>query len=296
MRSWASCHDIVVAHGSKTLPVSVLSTLAAPAPIIYVNIGDPLAWAGTRMRMLRTRLLYRRVEAVAAISPKSAAVLSSRFGVPAEKLRVIPNGRDEDFFHPPNQQQRLDARAALGFSANELVVAFVGALAQEKRVDHLVRAVATMAPTTRLLIAGDGPLRGDLETLALRIGCRAHFLGQVSDVRKVYHASDVLALPSRTEGLPGVLIEAGLSGLPVVATRVGMVDDIVEAGSTGELVPCDVSLGALTSALSQAAAARSTYGQTARIRCESRFGLTSVAEAWLELLETVEDQTMLEMR
>jgi glycosyltransferase involved in cell wall biosynthesis len=287
VRSWASSFDVLIAHGSKSLPVSVLSLLGGVTPIVYVNIGDPRAWAGSRLRRRRTSLLYKGVDAVAAISPTSAAVLTSDFGVPPRKVRVIPNGRDDQYFVPSTAAERAEARSDLGIPCEGPVVGYVGALTEEKRVHLLVEAVAAL-PDAFLLVAGDGHLRPQLQALIqAQLPGRSRMLGQVSDVRSVYWSSDVLALPSRTEGLPGVLIEAGMCGLPVVATRVGMVEDVVSPGVTGELVARDAGREDFTEALVRSLERRDPYGSAARDHCTARFGLASVTGSWLALIKAM---------
>ena len=101
-----------------------------------------------------------------------------------------------------------------------------------------VRAVAAGPRDVVMLLAGDGPQRAETTALVQRLlPGRARILGEVADVRKVLAASDVLLLPSLTEGVPAILGEAGLVGIPVVATDVGGVSTVVEDGVTGLLVP-----------------------------------------------------------
>ena len=133
-------------------------------------------------------------------------------------------------------ERREAARESFGIG-DELTVALVGALSEEKRPELAVAAVA-LIDGVHLLVAGDGPLRTEIATRGITDAPgRVHVLGALADPSPVYDAADVLVLPSRTEGLPGVLIEAGLRGLPCVATDVGYVSDIVVDGETGVLVP-----------------------------------------------------------
>jgi glycosyltransferase involved in cell wall biosynthesis len=139
----------------------------------------------------------------------------------------------------------------------------------------------------RLAIAGDGPERAEVAAAARGLAPgRGDFLGAVADPAPALAAADVLVLSSRTEGIPAVLIEAGLSGLPVVATDVGGVREVVVPGETGILVPPrDVS--ALSGALRETLADGHGMGTAARARCLGRFAMTSIAERWDELLDRV---------
>jgi glycosyltransferase involved in cell wall biosynthesis len=179
--------------------------------------------------------------------------------------------------------RRHEARAQFGLPQEGKVVVYLGALTPEKQVDLAVAAV-TELPGVHLLIAGDGPERGALETLAEeRARGRVHFVGVADDSARVLAAGDLVVLPSRTEGLPVVLIEAGLSGLPVVATDVGFVHDIVVDRETGFLVsPGDLS--ALIDGIANALEDSGRVGQAARARCLVHFELDPVARAWDELI------------
>ena len=162
------------------------------------------------------------------------------------------------------------------------VVAYVGALSPEKRVGDAIDAVAGL-PAAHLVIAGAGPQGDDLATRAERDAPgRTHFLGMVKDTRLVYRAADVVVLPSVTEGIPATLIEAGLSGLPVVATDVGGIRQIVVPGETGFLVtPGDVEglRRVIDSAFGSA-----HFGDAARAHCLERFDLSVIADGWADLL------------
>jgi glycosyltransferase involved in cell wall biosynthesis len=146
-----------------------------------------------------------------------------------------------------------------------------------------VLAVAAL-PGVRLAIVGDGPQRGAVTAAARGLAPgRVDFLGPVVDPALTLAAADVLVLPSRTEGIPAVLIEAGLSGLPVVATDVGGVREVVVSGETGLLVaPGDGP--ALVGALRHALANGHGMGAAARERCLARFEMAAVAARWDDLL------------
>jgi glycosyltransferase involved in cell wall biosynthesis len=113
------------------------------------------------------------------------------------------------------------------------VAAMIGSLSEEKQVGHAIEAIARL-PDLVLLVAGDGPLRAELEVHAERVAPgRVRFLGNVDDVRTVLHACDVLVMTSRTEGMPGAVIEAGLCGIPTVAPAIGAMESLVIHDKTG---------------------------------------------------------------
>jgi glycosyltransferase involved in cell wall biosynthesis len=275
--------DVVVAHGSSTLPACAVATAGTRTPFVYVNIGDPRYWSSAPTRRLRVRLLLGRAARVSAISRRSADVLVDQYGVRLDRIRVIPNGRDAAPFLAADRAAGERLRAGLDIAAGTPVVLALGALSAEKRVDLAVRAVAAV-PDARLLVAGSGPEDASLRRLADHVGPgRVHFLGAVTDVPSVLAAADAVVLASDSEGLPGVLIEAGMAGVPAVATDVGWVADVVVDGVTGVLVPPGRS-DALADGLRRVLARRAEMGAAARTTCVERFDLRTVTDAWAGLL------------
>jgi glycosyltransferase involved in cell wall biosynthesis len=154
----------------------------------------------------------------------------------------------------------------------------------------VVRAVAALGDA-QVLIAGDGPDRADLEELATaQAPGRVHFAGRVSEPRDAYAAADVVVLPSRGgDSMPATLIEAGLSGRPVVACPIGAIPEIVVDGHTGRLVPSD-DLDALIDALRALLADpawRDELGRAAREHCAARFSIEHVGRQWGDVLDAV---------
>ena len=282
LRSEVRGADVVVAHGSRTLPAVVLAAAGLRRRLIYQNIGDPLFWAGERWRHRRVRFLLGRMSAVAALTEQSAQVLEEHFDVPAGRLLVIRNMRDGHRFHPPTPEGRTAARAALGLEPADRAVAIIGALSPEKRVGLAIEAAARV-PGAVLLVAGDGPERPALEQRAAEVPGSTRFLGSLTDVVPLLHACDVLLMTSESEGVPGVLIEAGLCGVPAVSTDVGFVSDVVEHGRTGLLVRT-AGAADLAGCLEEALEDRERLGAEARTRCLERFELDSVVDQWTRLL------------
>lgn len=275
--------DVVVGHGSATLVACAVAGAATSTPFVYRQISDQPFWVNTRSRRLRVRAYLRRPSAVVALWPGAAEVLAHQFGVPAGRICVIPNGVPKDRFPVPSGEVREAARAQLGLSPDSSVVASLNALVPEKGVDVAVRAVGELG--VELLIAGDGPERGHLEGLAEKVAPgKVRFMGNTADPRQVYAAADVVVLPSRGgDSMPAVLIEAGMSALPVVATRVGGTERIIEAGVTGEIAEPGQVTGFVV-ALEKVLADPRGYGRAARKQCVGNFDIDMVAGAWNRLL------------
>jgi glycosyltransferase involved in cell wall biosynthesis len=174
-----------------------------------------------------------------------------------------------------------------GSGSGEPVIAYVGALAAEKGVDTAIDAMRFIRGG-QLLIAGDGPRRADLLSLAQAVAPdRIRFLGPVDHIREIYAAADVVVLPSRGgDSMPAVLIEAALSGVPCVATPVQGIPEIVQAGVTGELVAPD-NPAALAEGIRSAHARRIRYAVAAREHCVANFEIGVVATAWEAVINRV---------
>jgi glycosyltransferase involved in cell wall biosynthesis len=155
-------------------------------------------------------------------------------------------------------------------------------LSPEKGVEFFVEAtneIAKVMPNARFWIVGDGPLRGELER---RAGDAVHFLGARDDVPELLHAMDVFVMPSLEEAFGIAVVEAMACGLPVVATNVGGLPEVVADKNTGLLVP-PRDAGALASAVVKLAndeSLRRAFGERGRARAEERFALAQTARQW----------------
>jgi glycosyltransferase involved in cell wall biosynthesis len=187
------------------------------------------------------RLSLPTAHRVVTVCDAFARELATRERVPENKISVQHNSIRVE--QAVDEEEARLVRARLGIKEDASVVLAVGRLSSEKAHADLLSAFRHLRDAhpeinARLLIVGDGPERKSLETLArvLNINERVHFAGQVSDVRAFYAAAQVLALPSHSEGSPYVLLEAMAAHLPVVATRVGGVPEMVEDEESALLV------------------------------------------------------------
>lgn len=223
LRGLGKKYDLVVAYGSRTLPACALAFFGTKQMFIYRSIGSPTAWIRSRPHHARTSFLLRRSRFVVALWEDARQQFIRDFGCDENSVSVIPNLRSPDEFPIPSTIQRRQGRERFGFTDEDHVVVIVGALAPEKRVDKAILAVSRY-PQLKLLVVGDGPLRVQLEALAKsEAKGRVNFAGQMDDVIVAYHASDAILLTSDTEGMPGALIEAGMTGLPMISVDVGAV-------------------------------------------------------------------------
>lgn len=287
LRRLARSADVVVAHGSATLWAAAAATAGTRTPFVYRLIGDPTFWTTRLDRRLRVALALRRAAAVAAYYPAAAEALSGHLRLPAGHVRVIPKGIDLADHPAVSPDERLAARRSLGVEGEGPVLAWIGALAPEKR-PGLALDVAEALPGARLLVAGTGPLH---DALATRSGPSTHLLGALADPRPVVAAADVLVVTSVTEGVPGVALEAAASGVPVVAVDVGGLGQVVLDGRTGRLVD-EASQGTalaprLAGAVEEVLADRTAMGAAGRAHVEAELTMAGVAARWRDLLVEV---------
>lgn len=285
LRSRLKTVDLVIANGSTTLPITALSTLGSGVPFIYRNVGDPWYWATTRGRRLRTAWALRRAAAVVALTGDTALALHECYGIPSAQTLVIPKAAPGWKFPPTDDGTRASRRRELGLPDGPVVL-YAGALSEEKRPDLAIEVTAEAKSNPTLVLAGDGQWRSLAQSAAADLlPGRVHFVGQVRDLSPYLQAADVLLLPSDTEGLPGVAIEAGMTGIPVVATDVGWIREIVLDGRTGFLVPRG-SVLELAKAVDKAIEQRHTLGPVAREHCLAHFDIEQVARQWLDLVQS----------
>ena len=247
---------------------------------IYSNIfGLPgAALAGVPLRIGSRRGLggppaVRRLQTVACraahrmvANSRAAADQLMAQGVPAGRIDLVPNGIDLSLF--PVRDQRPQPRT----------VAMVARLFEEKRIDVLIAAaplIVARFPDVKFHIVGDGPCREQLIAQARDAGVlpQVQFMGHRDDVPAILAAADLFVLPSQSEASPNVIIEAMAAGLPVIASRVGGIPELVTDGATGHLVPPadpNALAAAILDLLEHPDRARA-FGQAARARIQQQY-------------------------
>lgn len=228
--------DVLHAHmfGSN-----VWGTLVGRLAGVPVVIAHEHSWSyeGQPVRRLFDHLIARMADAFVAVSQADRRMMRSVERVPDDKIHVIPSG-----WWPPPPGPVADVRAELGLPADAVVVGTVAVLRPVKRLELLIEAFARVAaaePRARLVLGGDGRARKQLEAQVadLGLGERVHFLGMRQDVVAIWRAIDVGVMTSDREGSPIAAMEAMAQGVPMVATDVGGMPEVVRDGETGVLVP-----------------------------------------------------------
>ncbi|MGE0826592.1 MAG: glycosyltransferase family 4 protein [Candidatus Binatia bacterium] len=193
-----------------------------------------------RTSALTRRLYLQNVDAVVAISQGVRAALLAG-GIPAERIHLIPSGVDITRL-TPDPQLRARQRAVHSITGDEILVLVVGALVDRKDHHTLLQAAHSLQDSGahfRYFICGDGPLRPSLESEVRVLGLTTsiHFLGFCPDIVPYLAAADIFVHVPLWEGLGIAVIEALAAGLPVVASRVGGIPELIDGRTTGLLVP-----------------------------------------------------------
>lgn len=233
--------DAVLLTSWKRLFGASLAARAAGVPRIVFRLGGPQEIPPRGASAWKKRRAFRRqIDAVVANSPDIRRIVGEMAPFfPADRVHVVLNAV------PPATAAPAELRREIGAAADEVVLLSVGTLAAHKRFGVLLEAFAALPPGARLVIAGDGPLRGELQDAAdrLGVGARVHLLGAREDVPGLMAAADAFVLASRRDSLPNAMLEAMSAGLPTVAADFmgarSALDATAERPAAGWLVPVD---------------------------------------------------------
>ncbi len=282
--------NVVHSCNIATLEGSIPAFFAGRPLVVHAEHGrdsyDP--HGENRTYIWLRRLLHPFVDTFVCVSRDLYGWLRDRVGIPERKIRLIVNGIDSQRY-TPGSKISLPCR---GFAdETSFIIGSVGRLWSIKDPANLVRALAHLGQVDppglqrcRLVLVGDGPERQAVEHLAKELGVfdKIWITGWRDDVAQLLRSFNLFVLPSQAEGTPLTILEAMACGLPVVATRVGGVADLVEEGVTGNLVPPQDA-----EALSQAILRHlqnprwsHSLGAAARRRVERDYSLDAMVEVY----------------
>ncbi len=283
LRRWLlrEAPEVVHAHLPHAAWMARWSRLAAPVRVLIDTLHSTST--GTWGRRAGYRCSRRLPDCVTAVGGAVADAYLGAGMVSSRRLIIVPNGVDVETWHP-NAEAGQALRRAKGLEGGFLWFA-AGRLDTVKDYPTLLRAVAQTPDSTRLAIAGRGPLESDLRRMAQALGIesRVRFLGFAPDVLPWMQAADGFVQSSLWEGLPVSLLEAGACALPAVATNVPGTREVVADGHTGWLTP-PRNPGELASrmiaVMQSSTAQRTAIGATARRQVVDHFSLESVLSRW----------------
>jgi glycosyltransferase involved in cell wall biosynthesis len=271
VRRAARAADLVHTH---LVHADVYGALGARRLVSTKHNDDPF-----RAGMFRfvERALARRTDRIVAITEALAAFQVQRVGLPADKVEVIHYGLDE----PP---AAWGANAADGVPDSARIVLAVCRLEPQKGVDVAIRALPDIRRRheATLVVLGEGPQREELERLARELEVPVLLPGRVPDVTAWLRRADLLVHPARWEGFGLALLEAMLASLPVVATRVSSIPEIVVDGETGLLVPAD-DASALAEAVSRVLDDPADLGVRGHLRARAEFSVARMVDRTLDV-------------
>lgn len=221
--------DVVHAHGARAVAYAACAAVASPGTARLATVHQLVGGNSSRGQERLENLLYRRIyHRVIGVSRACCDDVVARRGLPREKVALIYNGIET----APSRPRIRSGR----------VIGALGRFSPAKGFDRLLQAFHLLAetdPCCRLVLGGDGPDRERLHSLGAA-GCgrtRIEFTGLVTDTVEFFDRIDVLAIPSRTESFGLVAVEAMAQGVPVIATEVGGLCEVLDHGTYGHLVP-----------------------------------------------------------
>jgi glycosyltransferase involved in cell wall biosynthesis len=271
--------QVMHAHDYKSLSIAALAAARTGVALVATYHGDTAASPALRLYEALARILGNATQGVAAVSAPLAERL--RRWVRTVPVHHVPNGIRLPA--PCTPGEREAARAALGLAAKVPVISMVGRLSPEKGHVHLLDAIERMHVRLTVLAAGEGELGQALRQRACRADVR--WLGFVREPRQVFAAADAVVIPSLTEGLPLVALEAMALGVPLLASSVGELPALLEGGA-GRLVPPG-DPGALAAALEEVLASadlRERMASLALDRVRASYGVEKMAAHYARAL------------
>jgi len=275
--------DVVHTHTSKGGFMGRMAARMAGVPVIlHTAHGLPFheasPWPKIKVYSALKRLAALCCDKIISVSREHAQWIVELGIAPPEKVTVIRNG--VRIGEAPDDEMKRACRARLGLQGSAPVLACAGRLVRQKNYPDMLRAMIPLSArfrSLRLLIAGDGPLQKQLESLAGRLGVRdsVSFLGFRSDVPDLLAAADVVPMTSLWEGMPLALLEAMAAARPCVAYAIMGVREVIRSGETGILVPPrhPEALAAGVAALLEHPEGAAWMGHNARRQVQAEFSV-----------------------
>jgi len=280
--------EIVHCHSAHAHPPGAIAAWLAGVPVVVARRVD-FAVGRSALSALKYRMPVDRYLCIS----RGVIEAMAESGVPRARLALVPSGVPLPPAGAPAPRRDPDLRALIGAAADAIVIGTVAALAPHKNHADLARSAAIVLgsrPAVHFVWIGEGECRAALERqiASLGIGERVHLLGFRADARALLAQFDVFALSSYLEGLCTSLLDAQALGVPVVATAVGGIPEVVENGRTGLLAPARdpaAFAGALEEALRDPAGAR-RRADAARLTVRA-FSADAMVERTLQEYDTV---------
>jgi N-acetyl-alpha-D-glucosaminyl L-malate synthase BshA len=227
--------DVVHGQDMGMTIVGFLSKCILKKPYVTYGRGTDIYFSKAFKKSI-SKLILKNADAAIALTEDMKKKMRETYD---RHIFVIPNGIELERFH---KLPRNEMRIKLGIKADEKIILFVGRLHPVKGVKHLIKAVNVVRQKhkAKLLLVGKGPEQDRLKKLVeqLHLEDYVKFMGPIPNekIPWIYAAADILVLPSLSEGFPVTILEAMASGLPIIATRVGGLPEVIEEEYNGFLV------------------------------------------------------------
>lgn len=230
--------EVMHTHNTEAMLTAGLAGALARVPTM-VHTDHAREFPDKLRYMVAEHLVSHAYYRVVGVSTHTTTALERHEKIPRRKLVTIPNGVDPTPY--TRAAEPLEVKRALGIAGRGPVLGIAAKLRPEKRIEDLIEALSYLRlyfPEIVLLIAGVGGEEEKLRRTAAEHGVAdsVHFLGMRRDIPDILRALDLMVLPSSREGTPMILLEALAAGVPVVATRVGGIPEIITHGLNGSLV------------------------------------------------------------
>jgi len=287
--------DAILLNGSRTLKYAAAAKqfIKAAPPIIYRIIDSVKFWNPSKHKQVYYRnLIMPAIDAAVGVSEASLADMKALHGFSKPSVCIHRAIDTEKFL---SAKSKSEYRKELNVLPDDRILLLLGNLTRQKRPDRFLQILSEVKkthPNIKAWIVGDGPLREETESLAkaLLLTENISFLGYQSDVIPYVAAADLLLLPSDTEGLPGVVLEAGILEVPTIGNRVGGISECLKDGHTGFIIDKkeDVALfSAKVRQLLDDDDLRTAFGKNARTFILENFGIDGKATEYLTFFQAI---------
>lgn len=272
--------DIIQANGSDTLKYAVFAKVFIPnLNIVYRNISMVSAW--TKQASIKRKLnawLFKRVDRVTSVGQQSLEDLVKTYGFPLANTKLIRRGIPQYDFNAEAARKKITDE--FGFPATDFILMHIGQFSPEKNHAFLIDSFEKILlhnNNSRLIFVGEGKKFNEIRKLVAdrKLTANILFTGYRENVQELLAGSDLFILGSTIEGVPGVVLEAGMQSIPAVAVVAGGVGEVVINDETGILLPLHdaVAFSKAVISLMENNSLRKTLGENARKFVEDRYSL-----------------------
>ena len=289
--------DIIQANGSDTLKYAVFAKLVNPRlNIVYRNISMVSSWAKEdSWKRTFNRFLFKKVNRVTSVGQQSLEDLVKTYQYPVAKTKLIRRGIPSFCFDQVSERKKIAAE--FGFNASSSLIIHIGQFSDEKNHPFLIESFQKVLLTignAKLLFIGEGKNFQTIQTFVNenKLDQAIFFAGHREGVQQLLAGSDLFIMGSTIEGVPGVVLEAGMQSLPTVAVKAGGVGEVVIDGETGLLLlnhHADQFAAAIVTLLQQTAL-RKEMGANAKKFVEQHYSLRQCLDAFEILYKDILDE------